>query len=83
MTELPSDRVAAARQRAEADAGSVLDLARQLIRIPSRAGEDPYHPVVTLLEKWFAERSLPVRQLTTRTGVGLACQVTGDRPGPH
>jgi len=85
LTEPLPDLVAVTRRRAEADTGLVLDLARQLIRIPSRAAEDPYGPVLSLLEKWFADHDLHTRQLITPSGdvVGIVCDVTGSRPGPH
>lgn len=70
---------------AAADHASVLTLAQDLIRLPSRAGIDPYEPVLTHTEAWLAAHALPTRRLLDATGttVGLTCEVTGAHPGPR
>lgn len=64
-------------------ASSVVDLAQELIRRPSRGGIDDYAPVLAVLESWLTERSLPHRRLHDEHGqlVGLLVEIAGDRPG--
>ncbi|MER5890870.1 M20/M25/M40 family metallo-hydrolase [Streptomyces sp. NPDC001941] len=68
---------------AKARTASVVELASELIRRPSRAGIDDYGPVLTVLEHWLAARELPHRRLHDATGalVGLLVEITGGRPG--
>ncbi|MFF2846904.1 M20 family metallopeptidase [Streptomyces sp. NPDC058001] len=68
----------------EARSASVVALAQQLIRQPSRAGIDEYGPVLSVLETWLAENGLPHRRLHDDSGraVGLLVEITGGRPGP-
>lgn len=63
---------------------SVVALARELVRRPSRGGIDDYRPVLTVLEDWLADHRLPGRRLHDDTGalVGLLVEVPGGRPGP-
>ncbi|MEV0634701.1 M20/M25/M40 family metallo-hydrolase [Streptomyces sp. NPDC050619] len=63
---------------------SVVRLAQELIRRPSRAGIDDYGPVLTVFEDWLAARGLPHRRLYDDSGgaVALLVEVSGDRPGP-
>ncbi|MBT2386581.1 M20 family metallopeptidase [Streptomyces sp. ISL-11] len=70
-------------QQAQARTASVVELAQELIRRPSRAGIDDYGPVLTVLEKWLSARTLPHRRLHDDTGelVGLLVEITGGRPG--
>ena len=70
---------------AHADRDSVLDLAARLVRIPSRGGIDSYEPVISALESWLDERSLPHRRLAGDDGttVAVVCEVHGVRPGPR
>ncbi|KOG63990.1 peptidase dimerization protein [Streptomyces griseoflavus] len=72
------------QQAAEARAASVVELARELIRRPSRAGIDDYGPVLGVLEDWLAARGLPHRRLydDAESLVGLLVEVPGGRPGP-
>ncbi|NUP16422.1 MAG: M20/M25/M40 family metallo-hydrolase [Streptomyces sp.] len=62
----------------------IIDLARQLIRRPSRAGIDDYGPVLGVLETWLTKREMPFRRLYGDEGgtVGLLVEITGSRPGP-
>ncbi|RPE47120.1 succinyl-diaminopimelate desuccinylase [Streptomyces sp. Ag109_O5-1] len=67
----------------EARTASVVALAQDLIRQPSRAGIDDYGPVLAVLEDWLAARGLPHRRLHGDAGalVGLLVEIPGDRPG--
>lgn len=67
------------------DRDSVANLTRDLVRIPSRGGIDPYGPVLDLMESWLRSRGLPVRQLATPGGepVGLVSELAGDPSGPR
>ncbi|MFB6905202.1 M20 family metallopeptidase [Streptomyces bacillaris] len=62
---------------------SVVELASELIRRPSRAGIDDYGPVLGVLEEWLAAHELPHRRLHDATDalVGLLVEVPGGRPG--
>ncbi|GHA47798.1 hypothetical protein GCM10010329_82780 [Streptomyces spiroverticillatus] len=63
---------------------SIVALAQELIRRPSRAGIDDYGPVLGVLEGWLASRGLPHRRLHDGQGavVGLLVEIAGGRPGP-
>ncbi|MGW6418140.1 M20 family metallopeptidase [Streptomyces sp. NPDC055055] len=63
---------------------SVVELAQQLVRQPSRGGVDAYGPVLGVIEEWLAARSLPHRRLRDGDGetVGLLVEIAGGRPGP-
>jgi succinyl-diaminopimelate desuccinylase len=63
----------------------VLELARDLVRIPSRGGINPYDPVLDCMASWLDEHGLGCRRLTGPVGatVALACEVTGAAPGPR
>src|SRR5215471_12608830 len=76
----PGVALSAARQ----DRDSVVELARQLIRLPSRAGIDPYGPVLECMSAWLDGRGLRPRQLPAAGGetVAMVCEITGGRPGP-
>ncbi|MFE0043680.1 M20 family metallopeptidase [Streptomyces albireticuli] len=62
---------------------SVVELAQELIRRPSRGGIDNYGPVLAVLEDWLAAHELPHRRLHDATGVlvGLLVEIPGGRPG--
>jgi succinyl-diaminopimelate desuccinylase len=70
-------------QQAEADADSVIGLASELIKQPSRAGVDDHGPVSAMTEHWLREQGLPYRRLTDAGGrlVGLVCEIVGTQPG--
>ncbi|MFD3662639.1 M20 family metallopeptidase [Streptomyces sp. NPDC058659] len=70
-------------QRAGQQSRSVVELAQELIRHPSRGGVDDYRPVLGALESWLAVRSVPHRRLRDAAGelVGLLVEVEGGRPG--
>lgn len=63
---------------------SVIELAQELIRRPSRGGIDNYTPVLTVLEDWLTGHALPHRRLHNEAGqlVGLLVEIVGGRPGP-
>jgi succinyl-diaminopimelate desuccinylase len=69
--------------QAAEQAGSIIALAQELIRRPSRGGIDDYAPVLAVLESWLTERSLPHRRLHNEAGqlVGLLVEIIGGRPG--
>ncbi|WP_033329373.1 M20 family metallopeptidase [Streptomyces yerevanensis] len=70
-------------QEGRARTASVVELAQELIRRPSRAGIDDYGPVLTVLEDWLAARDLSHRRLHDDAGalVGLLVEIPGGRPG--
>lgn len=70
---------------AKEDHDSVLELARALIRIPSRGGVDSYEPVLATLTAWLDSHHLPVTTLRDPSGavVGLTCEVVGQHLGPR
>jgi succinyl-diaminopimelate desuccinylase len=71
-------------EQAQSDQPSVIRLARRLIQIPSRAGVDPYKPILAELEAWLRRHQLQPRLLLDDSQpVGLVCDVVGDQPGPH
>jgi succinyl-diaminopimelate desuccinylase len=74
-----------ALQAAREDHDAVVKLTRELVRIPSRGGIDPYEGVLDYMSAWLAEHGLPWRRLAGSDGaaVALACEVTGPRPGPR
>jgi succinyl-diaminopimelate desuccinylase len=69
---------------AHRDHRSVVDLARELVRIPSRAGADPCGPVLEAMSGWLTGQGLAPRLLTGPGGeaVALVCEVGGG-PGPR
>lgn len=79
-----SSDVEAIRCAATEDADSVLALARDLIRVPSRAGVDPYDDVLATMRNWLTAHGLHPEIVTGKDGstVGLAVHVDGARPGP-
>ncbi|WNI16815.1 hypothetical protein [Actinacidiphila sp. ITFR-21] len=75
----PADPAAAAAVRA----GSVVDLAQRLVRLPSRGGVDGHGPVLEVLETWLSDRAVRHRRLYGGSGalVGLVAEVEGEAPG--
>ena len=75
----------AALRAAQEDRGSVVELTRQLVRLPSRAGIDPYEPVLACMSAWLDGHGLRPRQLPAagRETVAMVCEITGGRPGPR
>ncbi|MEU1198275.1 M20/M25/M40 family metallo-hydrolase [Streptomyces sp. NPDC005813] len=68
---------------ADRKCASVIELARRLVRLPSRGGLDDYGPVLAAVESWLAGRALPHRRLHDPDGalVGIVVEVPGARPG--
>ena len=78
-------RSAAIRAAASEDHASVVELAQRLVRTPSRAGLDPYGPILGLIGSWLTGHGLAARRLHDAAGelVGLACDVQGAHRGPR
>jgi succinyl-diaminopimelate desuccinylase len=69
---------------AREDRDSVLELTRALVRVPSRAGIDPYGPVLGCMSAWLARQGLRPRRLAAGgETVAMVCEITGGRPGPR
>jgi succinyl-diaminopimelate desuccinylase len=70
---------------AKEDHESVLELTRALVRIPSRAGIDPYEPIIDLLSQWMRTHHLSAHVVRDPTGaaVGLTTDVQGAHSGPR
>ncbi|MEU1882735.1 M20/M25/M40 family metallo-hydrolase [Streptosporangium sp. NPDC020072] len=67
------------------DHDAVVRLTRELVRIPSRGGVDPYGPVLDHMAAWLGEYGLQTRRLVEEGGatVALVCEVTGAHAGPR
>ncbi|MFY1585393.1 M20 family metallopeptidase [Micromonospora sp. WMMD734] len=72
-------------QAAQHDHDSVITLTRDLVRLPSRGGIDPYGPALDHLEAWLTGRGLPARRLKGPSGeaVALVVEMHGAQPGPR
>jgi succinyl-diaminopimelate desuccinylase len=70
---------------AREDRDSVVELTRALVRVPSRAGIDPYGPVLACMSAWLDGHGLRPRRLTAagEETVAMVCEITGGRPGPR
>ncbi|MDQ2880587.1 MAG: M20/M25/M40 family metallo-hydrolase [Actinomycetota bacterium] len=70
---------------AKEDHDSVIELTRELVLIPTRAGMDPYDPIIELLSSWMHQHDLAARVLRDNTGatVGLTTEIRGQHPGPR
>src|ERR1700722_6407600 len=81
MTATPDT---AAGTAAREDHATVVRLTTDLVRIPSRAGIDPYGPLLDHMTQWLAEHGLSCQTLTGPSGdvVALSCEVAG-KPGPR
>lgn len=78
------DAVEAAIVAAREDHESVIGLTRDLVRIPSRGGIDPYEPVIDRVRGWLTRHGLPATVLTDGSAVvGVTCEIAGSRPGPR
>src|SRR5215472_653706 len=67
------------------DHDSVVKLICELVRIPSRAGTDPYGPVLPCMSSWLTGHGMVPRRLPAPGGetVALVCEITGGRRGPR
>jgi succinyl-diaminopimelate desuccinylase len=72
-------------QAAREDHGSVVELTRALVRVPSRGGIDPYGPVLERMSAWLSAHGLACHWLAGADGatVALTCEVHGGMPGPR
>jgi succinyl-diaminopimelate desuccinylase len=63
---------------------SMIEMTRELVRIPSRAGTDPYDPIIQCIGRWLDKLGLPHQTLRGPSGspVGLMSEVRGDENGP-
>lgn len=79
------EQASALEAAAREDSASVLELTRDLVRIPSRGGIDPYDPVLDCMACWLDAHDLECRRLTGPGGVtvALACETAGAVPGPR
>ena len=70
---------------AREDYDAVVKLTRELVRVPSRGGIDPYDPVLECMAAWLGEHGLASCRLAGPGGatVALTCKVPGGRPGPR
>ena len=61
----------------------MVELIRELVRVPSRGGIDSYGPVLETMEAWLGEHDLPCRRLEGPSGgtVALTCEVSAGRTG--
>ena len=77
--------IAGVLHAAHQDHQSVVGLARELVRIPSRAAADPCGPVLEAMSAWLSRQGLAPRRLPGPDGedIALACDVTGRAPGPR
>lgn len=50
-------------QAAREDFADVVELTRELIRVPSRGGMDPYDPVLGVMAAWLGRHGLACRRL--------------------
>lgn len=78
---LDHDRVMAAAQR---DQATVRDLTPALVRIPSRAGIDPYGRIIDQLSDWMEKPRLdhPPAARRHRSGRRRDHRISGLHPGP-
>jgi succinyl-diaminopimelate desuccinylase len=85
FTHLPYTSPADLLTAAGEDQDSVIELASQLVRVPSRGGIDPYDPVLDVVRTWLHKRKLPTTVLSDPHGatVGLCCEIGGAHPGPR
>lgn len=72
-------------QAAGEDFAGVVELTRELVRVPSRGGIDPCDPVLGMMAAWLGRHGLACRRLAGPGGsvVALTCEVSGGRPGPR
>jgi succinyl-diaminopimelate desuccinylase len=63
---------------------SIVNLASELVRIPSRAGIDPNEKIIDFLSDWLAQRHFQVNRLHSTSGadVGLYLHLRSNKPGP-
>ena len=67
MTRASAEIVGVLRSARE-DHDTVVALARDLVRIPSRAGADPYGPVLDCMSAWLTSHGLEPRRYCRGAG---------------
>ena len=67
------------------DQSAVVQLTRELVRLPSRGGLDPYEPVLDRMDSWLGEHGIASTRLASPEGasVALVSEVKGAHPGPR
>lgn len=80
MTEPTTDT----REPAPAPLDSIVALTRELVRIPSRGGEDSCEPMLRAVREWLKERGVSAGLLRSKAGepVGTVVEIAGAEPGP-
>ena len=59
-------------------ADSIVDLTQRLVRVPSRAGVDPYEPIAAIVDKWLRAAGIDCKSLqTSGKTVGLCAAIAG------
>jgi succinyl-diaminopimelate desuccinylase len=63
---------------------SMMEMTRDLVRIPSRAGTDSYDPIVSGITRWLGDLGLPheVRRNSSGTPVAVVSVIDDGHPGP-
>ena len=78
MTEVKGaviDPLRAARE----DYDAVVKLTRELVRVPSRGGIDPYDPVLECMAAWLGEHGLASRRLAGPGGATAGADMRSTR----
>ncbi|PXX69354.1 succinyl-diaminopimelate desuccinylase [Nocardia tenerifensis] len=80
----PDTEVTPVRRQSQREVPSVIALARDLVRIPSRGGIDDPEPILASVEQWLHDRAVPHRRLYTPDGAPAAVlvEITGGSSGP-
>lgn len=62
----------------------IIELASELIRIPSRAGIDPTTPILNYIKNWLTDKNLHVQPLRNdkTENVGVFIHLSSSQPGP-
>jgi succinyl-diaminopimelate desuccinylase len=79
-----SEPAITAPHRGSAPVESIVELTRELIRIPSRGGEDPPEPIIDAVARRLTQSGVPtnVLQSDARERVAVVAEITGAAPGP-
>lgn len=66
-------------------ASEILDLAGQLVRIPTQGGLDPLEPAIDRLTEWFTSNRVvsQVLRAPDHRPIGVLARVKSGAPGPH
>lgn len=63
---------------------SLIELARELIRIPSQGGIDPPDRILFFIRRWLDDHGVAVTELRSGSApVGLVATIEGAKPGPR